>query len=127
MKSPSDWRLHYHFSHIPTVKPGSHGVVKWARALPISESVVIITTCELMVVRVVVVHTLEKYGHKSPSDWRLHYYFNHISTVKPGSHVVVKWARAISESIVIITTCELMVVKVVVVYTLDKYGRETFT
>ncbi len=44
------------------LKLGSHRVVKWARALPSRKVVVITTSCELMVVRVVVVHALMKWG-----------------------------------------------------------------
>ncbi len=46
------------------VESDSHGVVKWARVVPTSKSVMITTTCELIVVGVVVVHAFKKYDRK---------------------------------------------------------------
>ncbi len=43
-----------------TIKLVSHGVVKWARALPTWKLVVITASCELMVVRVAIVHALQR-------------------------------------------------------------------
>ncbi len=51
---------------------------------------------------------------------------NFTNMLKLGSHVVVKWTRALpSRKVVVITTsCEPMVVRVAVVNTLKKWSRE---
>ncbi len=46
------------------IKLGSHELVKQVRVLPTGKLVVITTTCELTVVKVVDVHTLKKYSNE---------------------------------------------------------------